>query len=208
MTGRTRPLSRIPGLLALTEEQLGVVSRRQLRALGVTRDHERSQIEAQRWSRATPRVVALLTGALDRDQWMWVAQLHGGQAAQLFAETALEAHGMTGWELEDALILVPHGLKVPAANGLVVHHSRRAGSARPVLRRGLRCEPAARAVVSSADRMANERRALGLVLAAVQQRFVAPKQCEGQLPIGRGGPTCRRDPPRPGTRRCRRRLAA
>ena len=163
---------------------MGVVSRQQLRALGVSRHHERSQMEAQRWSRPTSRVVALLTGSLDREQWMWVAQLHAGQTAQLFAETSLEAHGMRGWEPEQALVLVTHGVKVPAASGLSVHHSRRAGSILPVVRRGLRCEPAARAVISAAVRMPSERRALGLVLASVQQRITTPHDIAAQLGAG------------------------
>ncbi len=112
---------------------------------------------------------------------MWVAQLHGGESSQLFAETALEAHGMTGWEPERAHLLVAHGLKVPSATGLVVHHSRRVALDGAVLRRGLRCEPAARAVVSAVDRIAQERRALGLVLASVQQRIAAPKDITAQL---------------------------
>lgn len=167
----------------LAEQQLGVVSRQQLRALGVTRDHERSQVEAQRWSRATPRVMALLTGALDREQWMWVAQLHSSETSKLFGETALEAQGLAGWEPERAHVLVAHGLKVPPAPSLVVHHSRSAGSEAPVIRRGLRCEPAARAVVSAVNAIAQERRALGLVLATVQQRIAAPKDITRRLHV-------------------------
>jgi very-short-patch-repair endonuclease len=174
MSGRTRPLATVPGLLELAEDQRGLVSRPQLRALGVTRGHERNQVEAQRWSRPTPRVIALLTGALDRDQWMWVAQLHAGERSRLFGETALETHGLTGWEPDSAHVAVAHGVRVPPADGLVVHHSRLTDSEPAVIRRGLRCEAPGRAVVSAVGCIGGERRALGLVLAAVQQRIVEP----------------------------------
>lgn len=176
MSGRTQPLSHVPGLLDLAEAQLGIVARTQLRQLGVSRDHEHNQIRAQRWSRPTSRVVALLTGALDREQWMWVGLLHGGDASRLCALSALEAHGFMGWEPGLTQVEVPHGRKVPTTDGLAIHHSRGFAVAPTVVRRGLRCQTAARAVVMAADSIPSERRALGLVLAAVQQRIVLPDE--------------------------------
>lgn len=184
MSGRTRPLSTVPGLLELAERQLGIVGRTQLRTLGVSRDHEQNQIRAQRWSRPTRRVVALMTGVLDRDQWMWIGLLHGGEPSRLVAATALEGHGLVGWEPDLVHVEVPHGRRVPAAAGLGVHHSRRFGDAEHVVRRGLRLEPAGRAVVSATQGFASERRALGLVLAAVQQRIVLPGEVSAQLVPG------------------------
>jgi len=115
---------------------------------------------------------------------MWVALLHGGDTSRLFGESALEAHGLTGWEPDLTHFQVPHGVNVPAAPGLVAHHARGSASERDVVRRGLRCEPAGRAVVSAASGMAQERRALGLVLASVQQRIVAPQDIAAHLRRG------------------------
>lgn len=186
MSGRTRPLSTVPGLLDLAERQLGIVGRRQLRALGVTRDHERSQIQAQRWVRVTPRVMALLTGALERDQWMWAGVLHSGESSRLFGPSALEAHGLAGWEPETVHAEVPHGLKVPSAPGISIHHTRVIDEHPHVFRRGLRCQPAGRAVVCAVEGISSERRALGLVLAAVQQRIVHPQDiAQNLMPSGR-----------------------
>jgi len=184
MSGRTQPLSTVPGLLDVAERQLGIVGRSQLRALGVSRDHEQNQIRAQRWSRPTRRVVALMTGVLDRDQWMWIGLLHAGEPSRLVAASALEGHGMVGWEPDLVHIEVPHGRRVPAAGGLSVHHSRRFADAGHVVRRGLRLEAAGRAVVSATQAVASERRALGLVLAAVQQRIVLPGEISAHLVPG------------------------
>jgi very-short-patch-repair endonuclease len=94
MTGRGHPLDRNPGLAALARVQCGVVSRKQLASLEITRHHLRRQVEAQRWRMVGGRVVVLHTGPLTRHQMYWVAVLHAGPAAKIAGLTALELSGL------------------------------------------------------------------------------------------------------------------
>lgn len=171
MTGRTRPLARIPGLLPVADAQLGVVSRAQLADLGVTRHHVRRQVDAQRWQTIGPRVVALMTGALDAEQQLWVAVAHCGGSSPLAGLTSLEVHGLRGWEPEMRHALVPHSTRVPPLDGVVIHQARSIGPADVVVRRGMPCTSVVRSALDAAAGMPHETSAQGLVIAVVQQRL-------------------------------------
>lgn len=174
MTGRTQPLAVVPGLLELAESQAGVVHRDQLLALGVSHDHARSQLRAQRWQAVGPRVVALMTGVLGPDQIRHAALLHAGDRAALDAITALVIRGFTGWSTEYVEILVPHGVVVSPLPGVRIHRTRHLDPVDLTTLGGLACVTAARATVDAASRQRGPRSAAGLVLAAVQQRIVSP----------------------------------
>jgi very-short-patch-repair endonuclease len=177
MTGRTRPLDHHPDLAALARAQLGVVRRSQLVALGVTRHHVRSQVEAQRWRSIGPHVVVLHTGPLTRAQARWVAALHAGPRASLAGLTALELHGLRGWPADRAHVLVPQGASVPPLPGLVVHTTRRPVD-EDVIRRTGWCPvtTVARSALDAARWDTSARRAAAVVLAVVQQRLTTPRE--------------------------------
>lgn len=181
MTGRTRPLARIPGLLQLADAQLGVVSRAQLASLGVTRHHIRRQVDAQRWQTIGTRVVVLMTGALDHEQRLWVAVAHCGMSWPLASLTSLEVQGLRGWETPDQQVLVPRGISVPALHGVVVHRTRGIDQSEVVVRRGLPCTAVPRSTLDAAASMPHQNSAAGLLIAVVQQRLATAEDLVREL---------------------------
>jgi very-short-patch-repair endonuclease len=174
MTGRTRPLAVVPGLLELAQAQEGVVHRAQLASLGVTKDHVRRQVLAQRWATVSTQVVALMTGPLSHGQLRRAALLHVGERAILDGLTALELHGLTDWATDTVHVLAPHGTVASPIEGVVVHRSRHLESCDATSRAGFPTATVARATVDAASRMRERRSAAGVVHAAVQQRLVTP----------------------------------
>jgi very-short-patch-repair endonuclease len=171
MTGRSHPLDLVPGLRELARAQRGVVRRDQLRALGVTRHHVRSQIEAQRWRAIGPRAVVLTTGVLTRSQSRAVAAAHAGPSATLAGLACLEELGLSGWERRGIEVLVPHGLKPTALRGVVVHQSHYLPAHELLADRWPPCTTAARAAVDAASWERDGRTACALVIAVVQQHL-------------------------------------
>lgn len=190
VSGRTRPLDRIPGLRELAERQLGVARRDQLAALGVTPRHVRGQVRAQRWRTIGPLVVALSTGALTRAQQMSVALINAGDDAVLAGRTALERHGLRGWEDRRIHVLVGPERRPPRLAGVVAH---RTSALEPLSVRadgavhraatadrfaggvgGLPCSTPARAAIDAASWERSAAVATALVIAVVQQRLTRP----------------------------------
>lgn len=174
MTGRTRPLETVPALAQLAARQRGIVRRDQLAALGISRDHVRWQVRAQRWQVLTPTVVALHTGGLDRAQAMWRGVLHGGPHAAFASYTVLERGRLSGWDRPDVHVVVPQGVTVSRQRGLRVHTSRR-----PLQLQSDVSPPSitvARAALDAAQGERNRRTAAGLVLAVVQQGLASAEE--------------------------------
>lgn len=174
MTGRTRPLDHVPGLRELAGAQLGVVRREQLRDLGITHEHVRSQVSAQRWTPLGPRVVVLSTGVLTRAQRRAVAVAHAGPCSALAGHTALESLGLRGWDRDAVHVVVPHGRLPPRLAGIVVHQTRHLTPVDLVRGSWPPCTTAARAAIDAASWERHERAASGLVIASVQQRLTTP----------------------------------
>ena len=170
MSGRTRPLAHVRGLYELADRQLGVVGRTQLASLGITRHHVRSQLAAQRWQSVGPRVVALVTGPLTREQGWWVAQLHAGSASALFGLAGLEVLGLKGWEADVIDVAIPHDRRASSWERIRVHRLRSFTDADVRLRSGLRCVVSRRSAVAAASTQPTARTAASLILAVVQQR--------------------------------------
>ncbi len=80
-------------------DQDGILSRAQLRELGLNRRDVRTQVDARRRCKPSPSTVCVVTGELTERQRWWVALLETGCAdAALDGGTALRAAGMTGYE--------------------------------------------------------------------------------------------------------------
>ena len=58
-------------VLALTENQGGIASRRQLYALGVTRSELRAHLRARRWRKVTGQTIAVHNGVIGQRGRMW-----------------------------------------------------------------------------------------------------------------------------------------
>jgi hypothetical protein len=174
------PVDLDPAVLALGDEQDGLVTREQLAAAGVGRDHVRNQVRARRW-RLVGRVIVTHRGPLTRRQRWWAAVLHAGQGAVLGSLTAAEAHGLEGWESERVHVVVANGARVHPLPWMRVHVSRRL---RPQDVHETRTPPqvtAARAVVDSATWKPHPRLACALLTAGVQQRLVTVDQLADEI---------------------------
>jgi len=164
---------------ALAAKQAGLVSRRQLNALGVDRFRVRNQVTARRWVELGPCVVATTTGPLSREQLMWLGLLHAGPSAVLGDLSAAEAAGLRGWHRDEVCVLVPWNLDLAdPPQGIRVARTRRPielfrddgpGPAR------WRIEPA---ILHFAAYQSSRRTAQGVVAAAVQQRLTTPARLE------------------------------
>src|SRR5690349_18695100 len=92
----------------LARAQAGVLSWRQLRALGVPRAVVRNKLSSGRWARRTEEVLTTTTGALSPEQRLWMAVLHCGPNAMIGGLTAAGLHGLRNWQRDDVCVIVPN----------------------------------------------------------------------------------------------------
>jgi hypothetical protein len=166
----------------LARDQAGVVSRTQLRELGVSRFQVRDAVRARRW-RLLGQVVVTHRGPLPTVARWWVAVLHLGPGALLAAWTAAEAAGLAGFTVEAVHVVVARGHRIRALPWMKVHESRRlhpedlrAGPLLPQVR-------PARAVLDMASWSTTSRKGLAALAAAVQQRIVTVDQLRAELAV-------------------------
>jgi hypothetical protein len=161
-------------LVTLASAQDQVVSRAQLRAVGITRSSLRQHIRARRWALLGTRVVVLHTGPCSTRQRWWAGVLHAGDNAGLAGRSAAQSHGLTRMDDGQIHVLVPHGSRIPRLPGFRFHETRR----RPLLHTpGLPArQPLAAALVSAATWSARRDVAAGLLATGVQQRRVEPSE--------------------------------
>ncbi len=176
-----------PDVRRLVRDQRRIVRRDQLAALGVDATQVALHVRAHRWRTWGPVVVLMDNGDLDVEQLRWAAVLSCGPRGALAAWTALQAHGLVGFEREELHVVVPRGDKclAPRRGGgarLVVHESRRHVPDDVVVRRGrVPTHGAARAAVDAGAWATTDRAAAGVVIATVQQRLATPAQILDEL---------------------------
>jgi hypothetical protein len=142
----------------------------------------RAQVRAGRWQSPFAQTVVLHNGPLTEQQRMWSALTAAPPGAVLHGLSALELDGFRGFPPESLTIVIPRGsanpqhhqLTVPESWPLCIRWSRRlgaedvnAGAVPPRTR-------VSRSVVDAASERVPANRARVIVLAAVQQRLVAP----------------------------------
>lgn len=158
-------------MASLAAHQLGVVSRGQLLAVGMSPDAVRWRV-GRDWRLLLPGVYALQTGPPTDQQRLVAAQLFAGNEAWLGGTTAAALHGLRASPLALPLrLLVPRPRRARRTAWVRVRPTALVGE--PVLERGplrLSCLP--RAVVDAATELPDERTARALVLEAVQRRLV------------------------------------
>jgi very-short-patch-repair endonuclease len=158
---------------ALAREQSGVLSRRQLYALGVTRGQVRANVRARRWRRVGSQSISLTTGPLTRAAQEWAAVFEAGPRAFLDGSSALIAAGLRGFCEDSIRVSVPRGARVRRARGLDIRQTRRwqaddvAGTGVP------RSRPAVAAVRGALWARSDKQAAL-IITMAVQQGLVDP----------------------------------
>lgn len=109
--------------MAATQE--GLVSRRQVLGLGLTRAEIRANVQARRWQRVGRHVVAVHCGPLVERAPLWVAVLSGGPRAQLDGASSLVAAGLKGFHVDAHRVSVPRGARTFRSAGVDVRQTRR-----------------------------------------------------------------------------------
>lgn len=173
-------------------QQAGILSRTQLRALGVDRWGVRNQLASQRWAAVSSTVIATTTGAFTREQLLWAGVLHTDGPALVGDLTAAEALGLRNWHRDDVTIVVPRGATIgrPIA-GIRFVETRRDLPMMRTASRGLplmRLEPA---ILHFAAYQRSTRTAEGALAAVVQQGLTTPtallRWVERMAPLRWGG---------------------
>jgi very-short-patch-repair endonuclease len=162
-------------LRALAESQAGVVSRRQLFRMRVTRWELHAHLRAERWQRITDQAIALHTGPLPLEAELWAAVLHGGRKALLDGAASLVASGLLRYDLDVIRVSVPRGVRVRRTPRYDVRQTRRwaASDAAPS---GIPRTRVAVAAVRAFLWASTDRQATHVLTLTVQQGLATPAQ--------------------------------
>lgn len=152
-----------------------MLSRTQLRALGVDRWRVRNQVASERWTAVSTTVIATTTGPLTREQLVWTGVLHTDGPALVGDLTAAEGLGLRNWYRDEVTIVVPRGAQIDhPIRGVQFVETRRDLRKMGTTLHGLplmRLEPA---ILHFAAYQPATRTAEGVLAAAIQQRLTTP----------------------------------
>ena len=168
-------------LEVIARRQLGVVTRRQLRAVGMTLARVESYIAARRWFTIGGNIVVLQNAPLTQPQREWVAVLLPTKVTALAGLSAATAGGLRGFDPGVVHIVVAHDSHAGFPEWIRVHESRRFTTAD--------IDPAAtpprtvfdRSVIDAAAWSRYPRRASAILCAAVQQRLTTAHRLADEL---------------------------
>ena len=167
-------------LAALATTQLGLLTRAQLRAGGVTSSALRWRL-GRGWWLALPSVVAINVGALTTAQKLVAALLEAGENAVVTGHHACWWHGLTNTRVDRPVeVLVPMNHSARATGFLLVRRTRRP-DAHPLRRPALMVASRPRAVIDAARSATSDDEALALVLEATQRRLVTLPRLEHEV---------------------------
>jgi len=160
----------------LAAAQEGVISRRQLLALGYDWTYVRRRIDSERWASRTEYVVSTTTGPPSWRQRVWTGVLHAGGDAIVGGLTALEWHGLRNWHRDEVTILVDDDLSFEPIEGVNFFRTRRPRALlrNPRLELPIATVEAAALLFGGYERSA--RTAQGLLAAVVQQRLTTAQR--------------------------------
>ena len=151
-----------------------MVSRRQLRDLGISHDHIRNEVAAERWARLGRQSVAVHRGPLPVLARAWTAIWEVGERiAVLDGVSALAAGGMTGFDESCLHLSVLHTHDVQRQDGVRVHKVIRRLEKEILLGGIPRTRPEI-AAVRAAGWAVSDRQAALLLLLPVQQKLTTP----------------------------------
>jgi hypothetical protein len=171
---------RPPRWLPATTAQCGLITRRQLRGLGLTYDYVDTQLDAGRWQEISSVVLCTTTGVLTREQLMWAGVLHAGPRSALGGLTALERHGLQRWGRDEITVLVQKSHNLEPIPGIHFVETRRPIQLLTAARTlsNWRIEPAA---LLWAGYEPVTRSAYGLLSACVQQGLTTPVRLDAWI---------------------------
>ncbi len=170
--------------VAVANEQGGLICRRQLLELGLTRSQAVTNVDNGRWQRVHPGVYATTTGALDPNQQVWAAVLYAGKGAAACCATALWLFGVIDEPPEPLHVSIPEARRVESLPGLRFHRRRALNRAETPVHPAAR-PPRIRLDESLLDRCAvlSDSDVVGLVLQAIQRRKTTATRVEGVLSV-------------------------
>lgn len=105
--------------------QGGVVSRDQLRSLGITHAELGANLAGGRWSPVHSQSVAVHTGPLAMEGRLWAAVFEAGARGCLDGASSLIAGGLEHYTEDVIRVSVPRGVLVRRAPGLDIRQTRR-----------------------------------------------------------------------------------
>lgn len=167
---RRSSLHSLPVRRALREAaaQGGVLSRRQLYALEVSRWEIRGHVRAGRWELIGDQSVHLGNGPLsDHGEW-WAAVFQGGPRSCLDGASALIAAGLERFEMDRVRVSVPRGARVRRNRRFNIRQTRR-WAADDIVRSGIPRTRPAIAAVRAALWARTDREATYVLVITVQQ---------------------------------------
>ncbi|MDQ6686497.1 MAG: hypothetical protein M3Z50_02605 [Actinomycetota bacterium] len=109
----------------LASAQSGMVSRRQVYALGITRAEVRANVAARRWARLGSQSICMHTGPLELGARHWAAVFEAGPRAYLDGVSALIEAGLERATEKDIRVSVPRGVRRRRGRGIDVRQTRR-----------------------------------------------------------------------------------
>lgn len=92
--------------------QDGVLSRREVYDLGVSRGEVRAEVAARRWQRVGAHCVVVHSGPLTVEARHWVAVIEAGPRAFVDGESSLVLAGLEHYEPERIRVSVPRGARI------------------------------------------------------------------------------------------------
>jgi len=162
------------------EDHDGVLSRAQLRSIGVTKSHLRTEVRARRWRLLGRHTVAVHTGGLT-PRARWRAALHEvGADAALDGVTALQAAGLKNYDEDTIVVSASRGTHPRRVDGVELHETRRRHAGDVITAGVPRVRPAVAAVRAALWARSNRQAALLLVM-VVQQRITTAQALTGAL---------------------------
>ena len=173
------PRRRSAALLARAQETAaerdGVVSRRELAALGLDRFAVRDMVSAGRWRVLGRQTVCLHTGELSAlARWWWAVIEAGPEIAALDGVSALMAAGARHLSSPEIHLSVRHASRPLPVRGVRIHQVRK-WERRDVTTAGVpRVRPEV-AAIRAAHWAVSDRQAALFLCVAVQQRIVSPE---------------------------------
>jgi very-short-patch-repair endonuclease len=165
----------------LAQSQAGIVSRRQLYAMGIRRGEVRANVRAGRWRRVRSQSLSIHCGPLDQDAKHWAAVFEAGPRAFLDGESALLAAGLEHYTVERIRVSVPRGARIRGRfSELDIRQTRRwrPDDVEPL---GLPRSRAPVAAVRAGLWAMSNRQAALLVTMSVQQGLTTPAQISAEM---------------------------
>lgn len=169
----------------LAEEQHGVVSRAQLRSLGIGWDDVAVEERAGRWAPRGRRVVLIHRVELDRRGRLFAGVLEAGPGAVLDGAAALIAAGLTGFDPPVIDVSIPSGRRPCRLPGVRIHQHREVGDA---IRVGLPRVKPELAALRAAGWAVSDRQAALLLVLPVQQRLLSAARLRSRLELVQRNP--------------------